>query len=390
MAIRPTYRRRIAALAAAVALLGLAGCSSIPDALNPVEWYEGATSTVGGWFSDDDEDTSSTDGDNAYPNLATVPDRPTPSTTEAERKDLTSGLIADRANARYAEDPKRPSPSQPAAQGDAASSATAASAAVTSAAVASAAAPSVAAPSAAVASPPPAVAQAPSDGRRSSLWPNRPIPDGGSARNVTSAKVGDHPPRSPEPKVRAEAVQRPAPPPPPPASTAQVAAAPPPPAPATTRFDSANQGAAATPAPSDQSGSVITDGPSLAQYERNLSGEVYLAGTVYFNHSSAALTGAERQMIAEIARAALDSNAMVKVVGHASARTAEMNLADHEFANFSISLSRSEAVARALVDGGLPVERIMIEALSDNQPLYYESMPSGEAGNRRAEILLLY
>lgn len=378
--------RRVATLAAVVALLGLAGCSSIPDALNPVEWYQGASDTVGGWFSDDESESAS-NGNGAYPNLASVPDRPTPTTTEAERKELTSGLIADRANARYTEGTQPPSSGKSTAQGGAAALAAGASAAVASTPP-SAAPPSVApAPS----------ASRPADRGRSPLWPNRQVPEGGTDRNVTSAKVGDHasvnanPVSTPIPKprqevARIEPTQQPSPPSPPAASA--------------TRYDSASQGAAAAPVttarepaastPSDQTASVITDGPTLAQYERNLSGEVYLAGTVYFGHSSASLTDAERRMIAEIASAALDTNAMVQVVGHASSRTAEMSLADHEFANFSISLSRAEVVAGVLIDAGLPAERVLIEALSDSQPVYYESMPSGEAGNRRAEILLLY
>lgn len=372
--------RRTSTVLALVTLLGLAGCSSIPDALNPVEWYEGTTDTVGGWFSDDEDTDAAASGDEAYPNLATVPDKPTPSTTEEERAALTSGLVADRDNAKYAEETRRSTAS------------TSTAAASTAAAVASSAA-SAPAPSAVPASPAPTPvppSRSSSDTGRSSLWPNRPAPGGDSSARATSARVGTtHPIAKSEPTrtptARTEPARQPTPSSP---STSQVAAAQ-----ATapsTRFDSATQGGAAAPVPADQSSSVITDAPSLAQYESNLSGEVYLAGTVYFGHSSASLTGAERQMVADIARAAVDSNAMVKVIGHASSRTAEMSLADHEFANFSVSLSRAEAVAGALIDAGLSADRVLVEALSDSQPLFYESMPSGEAGNRRAEILLLY
>jgi flagellar motor protein MotB len=31
---------------------------------------------------------------------------------------------------------------------------------------------------------------------------------------------------------------------------------------------------------------------------------------------------------------------------------------------------------------------VLVEAVGDSQPVYYESMPQGEAGNRRAEIFL--
>jgi flagellar motor protein MotB len=31
---------------------------------------------------------------------------------------------------------------------------------------------------------------------------------------------------------------------------------------------------------------------------------------------------------------------------------------------------------------------VQVEAVGDSQPIYYESMPRGEEGNRRAEIYL--
>jgi flagellar motor protein MotB len=31
---------------------------------------------------------------------------------------------------------------------------------------------------------------------------------------------------------------------------------------------------------------------------------------------------------------------------------------------------------------------VLVEAVGDSQPVYYESMPQGEEGNRRAEIFL--
>lgn len=101
------------------ALGGLAACSAVPDAVNPVEWYQG----VEGWFESDAEKQDRLAEEAArektplpgtgkdYPNLATVPNRPkvTPS---AERGKIAQGLAADRENARYAE--TRPSRAVPA------------------------------------------------------------------------------------------------------------------------------------------------------------------------------------------------------------------------------------------------------------------------------------
>jgi outer membrane protein OmpA-like peptidoglycan-associated protein len=93
-----------------LALGGLAACSAVPDAVNPVEWYRG----VAGVFEDDEqqqeravertarEATPLPGTDKPYPNLATVPDRPR-ITPPAERGKVAQGLLADRENARYAE-----------------------------------------------------------------------------------------------------------------------------------------------------------------------------------------------------------------------------------------------------------------------------------------------
>ena len=93
-----------------LALGGLAACSAVPDAVNPVEWYRG----VAGVFEDDAQqqeravertarEATPLPGTNKpYPNLATVPDRPR-ITPPAERGKIAQGLLADRENARYAE-----------------------------------------------------------------------------------------------------------------------------------------------------------------------------------------------------------------------------------------------------------------------------------------------
>jgi flagellar motor protein MotB len=55
-------------------------------------------------------------------------------------------------------------------------------------------------------------------------------------------------------------------------------------------------------------------------------------------------------------------------------------------ANFSISYERARAVATVLERLGTPPEAIVLTAMSDQQPNYFEVMPAGEAGNRRVEV----
>jgi len=78
----------------------------------------------------------------------------------------------------------------------------------------------------------------------------------------------------------------------------------------------------------------------------------------------------------------------VKVVGHASSRTANMSVERHLEVIFQKSQARANAVAQALIRAGVPAAKVQIEAVGDSQPIYYESMPKGEDGNRRAEIFL--
>ena len=78
----------------------------------------------------------------------------------------------------------------------------------------------------------------------------------------------------------------------------------------------------------------------------------------------------------------------IKVIGHSSSRTSDMPVEKHLMAIFAKSQARANAVARELIQEGVPASRVLVEAVGDSQPVYFESMPEGEAGNRRAEIFI--
>ena len=78
----------------------------------------------------------------------------------------------------------------------------------------------------------------------------------------------------------------------------------------------------------------------------------------------------------------------VRVVGHSSSRTANMPLGRHLEIIFHKSQERANAVVQELIRDGVPASKVLMEAVGDSQPVYYESMPKGEDGNRRAEIFL--
>lgn len=85
----------ILALGQAVLMAGLlTACSTVPDAINPVEWYKGASDLVTG---------------RERPEVASpVPGKDAKTEASADqRKNLTKGLVADRGNAQYAEPIRR-------------------------------------------------------------------------------------------------------------------------------------------------------------------------------------------------------------------------------------------------------------------------------------------
>lgn len=109
---------------------------------------------------------------------------------------------------------------------------------------------------------------------------------------------------------------------------------------------------------------------------------------VSFAHGSTGLNAEDRQKIAAAAASAAAYNGIVRVVGHASSRTGDLEVGDHLLANFRVSMKRANAVANELIRAGVDPSRVVVEAKGDAVPVYYESMPAGEAGNRRAEIFI--
>ena len=109
---------------------------------------------------------------------------------------------------------------------------------------------------------------------------------------------------------------------------------------------------------------------------------------ITFGHGSARLSNADRGRLRSLVNQAVQARAYIRVVGHASMRTRNMDPLKHSLANFDVSLKRANAVASALIDMGVPLEQLIVDAVGDTQPLYSEAMPSGEQGNRRTEIYL--
>jgi outer membrane protein OmpA-like peptidoglycan-associated protein len=121
-----------------------------------------------------------------------------------------------------------------------------------------------------------------------------------------------------------------------------------------------------------------------------MNGGVPPTAIIYFPGDGTSLPAAARAQVRQAVAAfqAGGGAGSVKVVGHASSRTANMPVERHLEVIFQKSQARADAVAQALIKAGVPADRVQIEAVGDSQPVYYESMPKGEDGNRRAEIFV--
>jgi len=113
-------------------------------------------------------------------------------------------------------------------------------------------------------------------------------------------------------------------------------------------------------------------------------------GTVYFGSGSAELDESDIAKLRDVAAAYKQRGGNIRVVGHASSFTLDMDPVHHQMANFTISVRRADAVASALIKLGVKPANIFVSARSDSDPVYYESMPAGRAGNQRAEIFIDY
>jgi outer membrane protein OmpA-like peptidoglycan-associated protein len=142
------------------------------------------------------------------------------------------------------------------------------------------------------------------------------------------------------------------------------------------------------------SGSVVANldalnAPAAATAYANVAGTTPQA-VVLFPGDGTALSAAGRAQVRLAVEAFQQRGGagFIKVVGHSSSRTANMPVEKHLLEIFAKSQARANAVARELIREGVPASRVLVEAVGDSQPVYFESMPEGEAGNRRAEIFI--
>lgn len=378
--LRSSVFRGIAS--AAVMGLALSACSSVPDAINPVSWYEKTTD----FFAGDSQAAGSgmptvTDSNGENKGLAADPNAPPPAPTPAQGiSSAPSGLGAAQVAGNYA---------TPAIERQGAPA-------------------NVLTPNANVASVPPVSAPVPAPrptvAVTSAPSPSMPAPMGAASMPPPMpAMPGDAPQAMPAPASNA------------PLSTAQMTPPAPfefPPADAmmaygTDGFDTVvitADGMEAMDDPAPQPLMSLQGAPSMARSPgaqfpspgmttmpapgpENVGGMLRVA-TIHFANNAANLDQRDRSILGAVIQLQKERGGRVVVVGHASSRTKDMDYIKHQMVNFEISMNRAATIGTALKTMGLPAEVLEIQAVSDGQPLFMEVMPSGEAGNRRVELYL--
>ena len=405
---RRSRRGRLARSTAGLVLVAtLGGCSFVPDWAdptdwsyrwaNPVNWYEGV-------FGQDDSaiavttDSGVPGEDDDFPSLNSVPDRPITVETSEERAAVAEGLVADREQARYTDEVIRtgPEPVEIEVADFVEPPPTAALEEIEPVAPATVDAPRQAMtldPLEPMPEPAPAVTVAPMDlaeGLTAVPTVTALTQSDLGGRAVVPAAAVDLVAYAPGQEVLSQVF----------AQLLGESASTVTTAPASMAFSAPAaepMGPSATALPDvvretyNAALSTAATSVGTAEFETSAAaarGGLYQGAVINFNVGSSRVAASYRDALQEVVAEHEARGGFIRVVGHASSRTRDLPIDRHMLVNFRISLERAEAVARELVRLGVSPASVYIEARSDAEPVYYESMPAGEAENRRAEIFL--
>ncbi len=362
-----------------LSMLALAACSSLPDELNPAEWYK-STSELFAGESSADPDEEAREEERRQSRLARESDQPPPGTADAfptlraavdERAVKRGlGLAADPDRPRYADAIPRQDTEQAVAV--LAPKPTAPAPAPKPAAPASASTPT-SQPKVAAVSGGEVRLQVPSAAQQEQQFTAIRARLQAQLAEI-QAKAGQQP-SQPVGVTDAMPVQLAGAPPIVVVSSGGVLAVPAFAAVTAARRFPVAAAAVQQVAPLVENRGALPVPPSAVR-----------VATIVFNNGSARLTRNDRKILAQVVGLQRSQGGALRVVGHSSSRTRSLTPNRHRQANFRVSLQRAEGVARELTRlGG---RNVLLAAVSDAQPLFFEVMPTGEAGNRRAEIYL--
>ena len=109
---------------------------------------------------------------------------------------------------------------------------------------------------------------------------------------------------------------------------------------------------------------------------------------IQFGRASSGLGGNDYDVLAQVAQIQRRNGGRIRVVAHADQDAYGASAAQIERGNFEVSRRRALAVAQQLRALGVPRDRIVAEAASDDEPVYQTNTARGIAANRRAEVFI--
>lgn len=106
---------------------------------------------------------------------------------------------------------------------------------------------------------------------------------------------------------------------------------------------------------------------------------------VLFQTGSAQLSQTGMALVQSLAPTLIDSPNTIVVEGH----TDNQRFSGTAYDNWNLAADRSVSVLKALVDAGLPPERISATSFGESRPKAPNDTPDGQRANRRVEVLLV-
>ena len=370
-------------------LFVLAGCSSLPDAMNPVHWYQSAKNAILGDDQVEGVNTESgetnakladgakvnSDSEKSFPSLGSVPERPV-SSKDRDRKRIAKGLVSDREDTRQysAEVIRRQGEIRP-----------------DSNLIANTQLPTTQSSSKNLLKKTQTVS---SETTVSRALPNKLTP---SALTQNQKKTLRKRKKPPYVKRLTKSIK---------GGEIVVASRNKPKLVDKKMLDFTNRSYGPETVVITGSGIVSLGAEELNSFADNNQGysvagarsleefnpqnvrQSYQVATILFDNGSARLSSYDRRILREVAEYQKKNGGTMRVVGHASSRTQNLDPIWHQMVNFMVSSARADAVLKQLVRFGARPANIFVGSVSDSMPRFKENMPFGEAGNRRAEIYL--
>lgn len=107
---------------------------------------------------------------------------------------------------------------------------------------------------------------------------------------------------------------------------------------------------------------------------------------IYFEKGTTDVKESDREVLFEAARLLKEEGGKLKIVGHSSPPADGIVTKENREANIKVSRVRTESVAKALLQIGVPLQLLELTAMADTQPVFSINSARGQSGNRRVEI----